>query len=829
MDSRTQEAALEAGFEHDLLGRGWTRGDRGEWDRDLALFPARLLEFVRATQPNLLGELEGAFGAETEGLLAEAAAKDLNRKGTLHVLRHGFRFQGKTVRAAQFKPAHDLAPEIAAAYAANTLTVTRQVLCHRRGAETVDVALALNGLPFATAEVKNPQTGQTWEDAVKQYRDDRDPAAPLFRFKSRAVVHFVVDPQQVWMTTKLEGPDTRFLPFNRGSDPGRKGCGAGNPAHPSGVRTAYLWEDVLARDSAMDILGRFMFVQRTERKVYEANGKARRVKREAVIFPRYHQLDAVRTLAARAREEGPGEAYLVQHSAGSGKTNSIAWLAHRLASLHTDDGEPAFHCVLVVTDRTVLDSQLQDAVYQIEHAQGVVKAIDDDSGQLADALVDGTKVVVSTVQKFPFVLRRLLKKAGADDPDAATAAERGRTEAWRAKIAARRYAVIVDEAHSGQTGETAREMKELLGAAPPAEGDERDGDGPDWEDGMNRVMDSRRRPPNVSFFSFTATPKGKTLELFGRVGPSGKPEPAHLYTMRQAIEEDFIRDVLKQYTTYKTFWSLAKRVADDPKFPKKKAARALAKFAVLHPTNVRQKVEIIVEHFRQTVRPHLKGRAKAMVVASSRLHAVRYKLAFDEYLAEKGHADVRTLAAFSGTVHDPETGRDYTEAGMNVDVADGRPIPESALPDRFASPDYNVLVVADKYQTGFDEPQLLAMYVDRRLGDVRAVQTLSRLNRAAPGKDSPFVLDFVNEADHIRQAFEPYYEVTRLDAESDPDQLETLRHELDTAQVYHAAEVEGFAREFYGKSSRRGRAFRRGGGPAAMDDPLRRPVPRPAR
>jgi type I restriction enzyme R subunit len=709
------------------------------------------------------------------------------------VLRHGFKFYGKTFRLAYFKPAHGLNEEVQALYAKNCLTVTRQVPCHPGKHETVDLLLAVNGLPVATCELKNPGTGQTWRHAVRQYEEDRDPHAPLFGFKTRALVHFAADPDEVHMTTRLRKEATHFLPFNRGSHPGEVQCGTGNPQHSSGYRTGYFWEDVLQHDSFLDVLGHFMFIEKREEKVDDGHGGQRRIVKEAVIFPRYHQLDAVRKIVAAARQEGPGRNYLIQHSAGSGKTNSISWLSHRLASLHDAANKKVFDCVIVVTDRRVLDQQLQDAIYQIEHAQGVVKAIDQDSKQLAAALIDGTQIVITTLQKFPFVLRGLLHAAGAESQDKVTDEQRRQAKEWEGAIAARRYAVIVDEAHSSQSGETSRELKEILGVAA----NENEEIEADWEDRLNQVMQSRGRQPNLSFFAFTATPKGKTVELFGRPAPNGIPEAFHIYSMRQAIEEGFILDVLTNYTTYATFYRLLKAAEDDPKLPKKKAARALAKFMSLHPYNIEQKTEVMVEHFRRSVRPRLGGRAKAMVVTSSRLHAVRYMLAFRNYIAENGYTDVKPLVAFSGTVRDPETNLEYTEPGMNIDVVSGKPISEAQLPARFESADYNILLVANKYQTGFDQPLLHTMYVDKRLDGVQAVQTLSRLNRMIPGKDAPFILDFVNDAVNIYRAFKPYYDKTGLKEASDPSMLETLKHELDHTQVYHWSEVEAFARIFY--------------------------------
>ncbi len=787
MTTQTTERAFEDRVESLLLDSGWQTGNRARWDVELALFPRDVLDFIRQTQPELWEAVAALHGGSVDRLMIEYLARELDLKGTLEVLRHGFRFSGKTFRVAYFKPAHGLNPQLVAQFDSNRLTVTRQVRCHPDQEHSVDLLFALNGVPVATCELKNPMTDQTWRDAVRQYRQDRDPTAPLFHSGKRALVHFAADTEEVHMATRLLGQKTRFLPFNRGSDPGAIRCGAGNPQHPSGYRTGYLWQEVLERERFLDVLGSYVFKEEDE----------------TVIFPRFHQLDSVSKLVAAARDEGPGHNYLIQHSAGSGKTNSISWLSHRLASLHTEDDDKVFDCVVVITDRRVLDRQLQDAIYQIEHAQGVVKAIDQDSKQLAEALVDGTKIVITTIQKFPFVMRGLLSVAGADSPEAPSQAERKQAAEWRARIAGRSYAVIVDEAHSSQTGERAREMKQVLGlrsieAAADAENAE------DWEDHLNAVVESRGPQPNLSFFAFTATPKGKTIELFGRKGASGKPESFHIYSMRQAIEEEFILDVLQHYTDYDTWYRLRKRADDDPDFPKRRTAAALAKFMTLHPHNIAQKIEVIVEHFRSEIRPRIGGRAKAMLVASSRLLAVRYKLAFEKYVAEKGYDDVHALVAFSGTVPDPDTGEEYTEPGMNIDRVTGRPIGEAALAGRFDSDDYNVLLVADKYQTGFDQPLLQAMYVDKRLDGVQAVQTLSRLNRTAPGKDAPFVLDFVNDPEDIRAAFAPYYDRTRLLAESDPYRLEGLKHELDTMQVYHQAEVQEFTRIFYRPVSQHG-------------------------
>ena len=799
MSTQTTEQAFESAVESMLAGVGWESAGVGEWDVDRALFPDRVVAFLRSTQPELWADVEGSQGAEAEARMLERLCKELDTKGTLEVLRHGFRFVGKTFRLAYFKPAHRLNPDALAQFESNRLTVTRQARCHPGKGDTVDLLFALNGVPVATCELKNPMTGQTWQHAVSQYRTDREPGAPLFRFGKRALVHFAADPDEVHMTTRLAKGDTRFLPFNRGSHPGEVQCGKGNPSHRSGYRSGYFWGEVLERDRFLDVLGSYMFTERREEKVDDAKG-TRTVRRETLVFPRYHQLDAVSRLVESARAEGAGRNYLVQHSAGSGKTNSISWLAHRLSSLHTDSDDKVFDCVLVITDRRVLDAQLQDAISQIEHTRGVVQAIDEDGTQLTNALVDGTKIVITTLQKFPFVMGNLYRIAGAESADSPSEAESAQAGEWAQELASRRYAIIVDEAHSSQTGDTALQMKQLLGAGSLATGDADSDESSDWQDSLNAIVESRGPQPNLSFFAFTATPKGKTLELFGRPkqgDPGGVPAPFHTYSMRQAIEEGFILDVLGNYTDYDTYFKLVSTAEEDPQFPKRRTATKLAKFVRLHEHNLSQKTEIIVEHFRNQVMHAMGGRAKAMVVAGSRLHAVRYMNAFGDYIDSRGYDDVRPLVAFSGTVVDPDTGAEYTEPKMNVDVVSGKPISESALPGRFASPDYQILLVAEKYQTGFDQPLLQAMYVDKPLSGVHAVQTLSRLNRIAAGKQPPFVLDFVNSPADIAAAFAPYYGVTELRERSDPYQLDSLAHELDQAHVYEQDEIDEFAKVFY--------------------------------
>jgi type I restriction enzyme R subunit len=778
------ETAIEAG----LIGAGgYAKRAPATYDEALALFPDDVIGFLKDSQATKWGQLDALLGGKTEATVLDSLAKELDIKGTLHVLRHGFKCYGKTFRLAYFRPNSGMNAEAAASHAANRLTITRQVAFtsvmkkadgkNRRC--IIDVTLSLNGLPVATAELKNQLTGQRAADAVRQYCDERDERDLLFAFKKRALVHFAVDTDEVWMTTRLKGKETVFLPFNRGNN-----HGAGNPPVEGNWKTHYLWDEVLQADSLIDILQRFMHLEVKERQVKTDKG-LRAIRKETMVFPRYHQLDAVRKLVAHARANGSGRNYLVQHSAGSGKSNSIAWLAHRLASLHDANDQKVFHSVVVVTDRRVLDQQLQNTIYQFEHKTGVVEKIDENTQQLVRALSQGTPIVITTIQKFPFIAQAL-----------STLESKG--TGVKIDTAGKRFAVIVDEAHSSQSGETATALKGMLNkdgieAAIAAQmSDEEDGDlSEDAKAAMLRDALKRTRQPNLSFFAFTATPKFKTKTLFDEPGPSGT-SPFHEYTMRQAIEEGFIMDVLLNYATYKRFFGLIKQVENDPEVPRKKAAKELTRYLELHPVNIEQVVSVIVEHFRLHVMHELGGRAKAMVVTGSRLAAVKYKLAFDHYIKVHGYTGIRSLVAFSGTVEDPEApGLTYTEVAMNNGLA------ESELPETFERDDYRVLLVAEKYQTGFDQPLLQTMYVVKRLAGVQAVQTLSRLNRMAPGKARTFVLDFVNDEDDIYKAFKPYYEATPIGENADPHRLSQLQHSLLKWAIFAPDDVNDFAEVWY--------------------------------
>jgi type I restriction enzyme R subunit len=771
---RTSETAFETAIEAQLLGDGYQPVDGKGFDRERAIFPEEALAFIRTTQPQLWSKLEALHGEQTGPRVLEALCKWLDSHGALATLRHGFKCFGKTLRIAYFRPAHGLNPELEARYQANRVGLTRQLHFSPRSEQSLDVVLSVNGLPVVTLELKNPLTGQTVQHAIKQYRQDRDPREPIFVFAKRTLVHFAVDTEEAHMTTRLAGSSTHFLPFNKGVN-----GSAGNPADQEGrnYKTAYLWEEVLQRESLLDLLARFLHLSVEEKTTEEG----KKISKESLIFPRYHQLETVRSLLATVAHEGVGHNYLVEHSAGSGKSNTIAWLAHRLSSLHNDEDKRLFDSVVVITDRLVLDRQLQDTIYQFDHRQGVVQKIDEDSRQLAEALQEGVPIIITTLQKFPYVSEQLAKLNE----------ERG--QAGQDHLPPRHYAVIIDEAHSSQSGETATELKGVLGGAELRNKAKQLAEEEDDAalEGVFRAMAKRGQQPNISFFAFTATPKYKTFALFGR-----NNQAFHRYTMRQAIDEGFIEDVLRNYVTYKTYYKLLKKAEQDPHVERKKAAKALGRFMKLHPHNIAQKTEVMVEHFFQSTRHKIGGHAKAIVVTGSRLEAVRYKQGFDQYIKAKGYP-IRSLVAFSGKVEDdklPNTS--YTEVDMNGGIK------EKDLPDAFATPEYQVLLVAEKYQTGFDQPLLHTMYVDKRLSGIQAVQTLSRLNRTHPLKDDTFVLDFVNKREEIQEAFKQYFDGAVMGEEVDSDKLYELQTELDASGIYLQIEVNDFARIFFAPKRR---------------------------
>jgi type I restriction enzyme R subunit len=778
----TQEIHFEDAIEHHLLHNHYVQGNSTDFDPELCLEKDRFIGFIQTTQAKTWQALEAIHDAETANIVVADLRKHINTHGVLNVIRYGFKCYGKKLKVAYFLPNNQLNDDTLALYGHNVLSVTRQLYFSANDKKSLDMVLFLNGIPVVTLELKNKFTGQSTNDSIKQYKNDRDPNEPIFQFKKGALVHFAVDTDLAFMTTRLSGKKTVFLPFNLGHNDG-----AGNPpTQGDEYRTTYLWRDVLQRDSLLDILNRFIHLQIDEKKILK-DGAIKKIKKEVMIFPRYHQLDVVRHLIAHSKDKGAGSNYLVQHSAGSGKSNSIAWLAHRLSSLHTATDEKIFHSVIVITDRKVLDQQLQDTIFQFDHKQGVVQKIDEDTRQLVKALAGGTPIIITTVQKFPFV-SETLEKLHKEEGDSAVAID----------TKGKRFAVIVDEAHSSQSGETAMDMKEVLNKAGVkekaadylAEHDEEE------EDEVIRAMLRRGKQENLSFYAFTATPKFKTLKIFDEPGITGEA-PFHHYSMRQAIEEGFILDVLANYATYKTYYKITQTAEDDPNVERKKTAKALARFVTLNPVNLSQKTEVMVEHFRTHVRHKIGQRAKAMVVTDSRLHAVRYKQTFDKYIQDKGYTDVKTLVAFSGSVDDPDLpGVSYTEVGMNNGIS------ERGLPEAFDTDDYKVLLVAEKYQTGFDQPLLHTMYVDKKLSGIQAVQTLSRLNRTTAGKDDTFVLDFRNTEEEIYAAFKDFYEVTRAEELTDPHHLYRLQGQIDEHQVIHNNEVEDFCTVYFAPKRR---------------------------
>ena len=806
-----------------LQASGWLLGKPQGYNRELALYEEDVLGFVKDTQDAQWQKYCALYPNNPEQTFLQRVARQLNKAdpnannkelrtfGTLGVLRHPIRDRGTRFFLCQFKPEHNLNEDTLAHYQKNRLRVVPELVyspwCAEEGVPLeeamtsdapkakrwrIDLVLFVNGLPVATLELKS-EFKQAVQNAVKQYKTTRlpvDPATkkpePLLTFKRGALVHFAVSQYEVYMATRLEGDDTFFLPFNKGTKEG----GAGNdaPENVNQFATDYLWNEVLLPDNLLNILGRFIHLQIEEKEDWEG----RKYKKETLIFPRYHQWDVVSKLIAAAKTEGPGHRYLIQHSAGSGKSNSIAWTAHQLSSLRDDNGDKRFESVIIVTDRTVLDDQLQDTIYQFEHVDGVVGRINRKEGdgskseKLANALELGQPIIIVTIQTFPYVLKAIENSVSLKE---------------------RHYAIIADEAHSSQTGSTARKLKEVL----MVEGKDADEElTPD--EVLDAIVAGRRQSTNLSYFAFTATPKAKTLELFGRLPnpdePSSKrnkPQAFHVYSMRQAIEEKFILDVLKNYTNYKVAYQLAMKVKGaDEEVDSKKAKVKLNQWVKLHDYNIAQKVQVIVEHFKDNVASLLNGQAKAMVVTGSRKEAVRYKLGFDKYIVEKGYQNIYAMVAFSGEVEfnekDPNAeallGEQFTETSMNPNLK-GRDMREA-----FDSDDYQVMIVANKFQTGFDQPKLCAMYVDKKLGGVECVQTLSRLNRTYPGKldTGTFVLDFFNEPDEILTAFQPYYQVAELMDVSDPDLIFDLYDKLRASGIFTSQEVEQFWSAYYTKS-----------------------------
>ncbi len=758
MTDLINEKAFEDAIEKSLVTNGgYTKGNPQQFDRQNALDTVTLFEFIKTSQPKQWERYVTVYGAEAEQSFIARFNKEVRANGLVFVLRKGFKDRGIQFKLCYFKPETSMNEDLLIKYNQNILHCTRQLHYSVSSQNSIDIVLFLNGIPIVTMELKCQFTGQDKSNAINQYKFDRASNDTIFEFRNRVLVHFAVDLYEVYMTTRLQGADTYFLPFNQGSSGAGNVGGKGNPLNPDGYQTAYLWKNVLCKDRLLEILHKYIHLQKKDEK-------------ETLIFPRFHQLDVVTKLLDNVKQIGTGRNYLIQHSAGSGKSNSIAWLAHRLSGLHNNNDEKIFQSIIVVTDRKILDSQLQDTIYQFDHVLGVVQKIDKNAQQLKEAINSGIPIIITTLQKFPVIFEEI-------------------------NSANKNFAVIVDEAHSSQTGEAAKKLKKALGDSEEILEEYRRMESEaedktlDDEDKLLAELASHGIQKNLSFFAFTATPKEKTLQMFGDKQEDGTFRAFHIYSMRQAIEEGFILDVLKNYTTYKMYYNIAKAVKDDPQFEKAKASKAIAKYESLHPHNLAQKTAIIIEHFRSITKNKIGGRAKAMVVTGSRLHAVRYLFEFRRYIELKGYTDLEVLVAFSGSVTD--NGDEWSEEKINK-TKDGETIKESQLKEEFHN-NFDMLIVAEKYQTGFDEPLLHTMFVDKKLYGVKAIQTLSRLNRTMKGKEDTFVLDFVNTAEDIQKSFQPYYEATVLEQETDPNVIYDLKTGLDSFHIYHNTEIEQMA------------------------------------
>ena len=748
----------EKQYQHEIMDylrsyNGYRIRKATDFNRYYAVDRAMLFEFLDTSQPDTMTELRKIFKNDTEdtiiGVINQAVTGD--KSSLVEVLKNGVEISNRHVDLMYTKPATTFNKTLNEKYSDNIFSVMEEVWASDD--ERVDLVIFLNGFAIMSFELKCNAAGQSYQNAILQYRKSRDPKTRLFRFKAGCIVNFAMDLQEVYMTTKLEKDATVFLPFNMGCGEGVD-SGAGNPIFKDKYSTAYMWEDILTKDTILDLISKFIFVERKER-TDEMTGKKKHS--ETLIFPRYHQLDLIRKLIASVREHKTDLNYLVEHSAGSGKTNSIAWLTYRLASLHDADNKVIFDNIIIVTDRVVVDRQLQKAILGMDHKAGLIRVMDDKctSADLAYELTHNTKIIATTIQKFPYIVDTV------------------------ANLKDKRFAVIIDEAHSSTSGKDMQAVTQALGAGT--------GDYKDADDMINDQIDKSGKQSNVSMFAFTATPKEKTLRLFGRPNRNGQYEAFHLYSMKQAIEEGYILDVLQNFTEYDTMFKLNKEIEEDPAMKTDDAKRQIARFIELHETNIAQKVEVIVEHFRNVVMQELGGMAKAMVITASRQGAVKYRQAFEEYITRKGYEGISALVAFSGKVKLDGSDIEYTEPGMNG-------FREEQLPGKFDSDDYNVLIVANKYQTGFDQKKLCAMYVLKSLKGVNAVQTYSRLNRICPPFDKKtFILDFVNRFEDVQASFAPFYTVTRLSGNMNPKHIYDLEANLDAFMVLDPLDIQNFS------------------------------------
>ena len=785
------EKQFESKIEEYLISPfgGYTKADDSGYRAsiDMALDIETLVKFVKSTQPLVWQRFEKQCNSDVNRKFYKCFEDAVLADGLLSVLRHGFRHRGMDFKVCYFKPESTLNESAVKKYNKNICQCIRQWHYSADNNNSVDMMLAVNGIPVVAIELKNQLTGQSVDNAKTQWMYDRDPREPAFRLNHRVLAFFAVDLYEAAMTTKLEWDNTFFLPFNQGSNGAGKDGGAGNPqTADNDYVTAYVWKKVLQKDSMLDIIQKFVNYEVTTEKV-KKNGKTSTVTKKKLIFPRFHQLDVVRRLVADAREYGPGRNYLIQHSAGSGKSNSIAWTAYRLASLHNVKNEPVFTSVIIVTDRRNLDAQLQETITGFDHTFGSVETIGEKktSKDLKNAINEGKRIVVTTLQKFPVIYEEVKDSSG------------------------KCFAVIVDEAHSSQTGTSAMKMKVALADTSDALKEYAELEGKaeeellDEQDRIVKEMISHGKHKNLSFFAFTATPKEKTLEQFGTEYEDGSFHPFHVYSMRQAIEEGFILDVLQNYTTYRTCYQIAKNVEDNPDVPQSQALKMIRKFSELHPYNIQQKTALIVETFRDVTKQKINGRGKMMVVTSSRLAAVRYFHEIKRYLRSKHYDDIEILAAFSGSIKDPDdpSGVEYTEGGLNVD-SEGKHVSEAQTKQVFHD-EGNILIVAEKYQTGFDEPLLHTMIVDKKLRGVKAVQTLSRLNRIHPDKEDTYILDFVNTEEDILKAFQPYYQETSLAQEINVDTIYKVQKQLREFKIYDDTDIENVCKIYFDENARK--------------------------
>ena len=770
----------EKRFEQDIetfmlsIEGGYTK-TTDTYDANCGLYVDTLIKFIQNTQPKEWARFENANKVNPINKFIQAFNLACDEYGLLHILRYGFKHRGITFRICYFKPESSLNEVAMANYEANIINCNRQWYYSADCRNSVDMVLVVNGIPVFAFELKNQYTGQTVDNAKRQWMYDRDPREICFQFNKRILTYFCIDHLEAWMATKLAGKETVFLPFNQGSNGAGNDGGKGNPANPDGYPTAYLWEQVFQKDSMMDILQRFIHLNKKDNK-----------KKHSIIFPRYHQLDVVRKLIADVSKNGSGKNYLIQHSAGSGKSNSIAWTTYRLASLHNKDNKPIFSSVIVITDRTVLDAQLQATISSFDHTVGAIETIGEgkNSKDLRDAINNGIRIIVTTLQKFPVIYQEVDKQNG------------------------RNFAIIVDEAHSSQTGSSALKLKTALADTEAALREYAEIEGKaeeDPDDKLLQEMINHGKHKNLSFFAFTATPKDKTLEIFGTEYADGSFHPFHIYSMRQAIEEGFILDVLQNYMTYKTCFEIANSTPDNPEVPASKASKVIKNFQQLHPYNISQKAKIIVETFRETTKEKIGGNGKMMVVTSSRLAAIRYYHEVKRYIEQMRYNDIDILVAFSGAVKDED--EEYTEAKLNV-RKDGSHISENQTKAEFHD-NFNVLIVAEKYQTGFDEPLLHTMIVDKKLKGVKAVQTLSRLNRTCNGKYDTFILDFINTKEDIIEAFQPFYQETYLEHEVNVDLIYQVQNTLRGFAIYSDTEISAFCKEYFQTKGQNERAMGR--------------------